>query len=161
MNAPPILSKLDFIASEGALIIIELEEFSEIKACFDTKTTLFFSSDYDEIRQAYSYSSGILVDSIQKFVKAVKVACGKNPGININFVLHRVDLMDLEISKKARGSLRKGLLMTLTKKVLGKCNVIITSSTEEYMLRELCDRHINLRISRDLQDTAIADVILS
>ncbi len=161
MKAPLILSKLDFLASEGALILIELEEFNEIKACFDTKTTLFFASDYDEIRQAYPYSQGVIVDSIQKFVKAIKLACGENPGININFVLHRVDLIDLETSKKNRGSLRKGLLMTLTRKVLGKCNVIITSATEEYMLRELCDRHINLRISNDLQNTAIADVILS
>lgn len=148
MNAPPILSELDFAGIQGELVLIELEEFSEIKACFPPQKTLFFSSDYDEIRQAYPYFQGIVVDSIQKFVKAVKLACNENPGININFVLHRIDLLDLEINKRERGSLRKGLLMTLTKKILQESNVFITSANEEWSLRELADRHINLRIEK-------------
>lgn len=142
-NAAPLLWQLDLASIEGKLILVELELLEEILPSLQGRALIVFSNLPDEFGDCFVRAEGIskIVLSIQRTCKEFS----KDERININFLIHGIDMMDLNLDNRRRGSLRKGMLSMLPSRILKGANVIVTSSQEEYMLRELCDRHINLR----------------
>ncbi len=143
-EAPPVLSALDLIGVENELILIELDQPSDIKHLFHEDIDVVFFGVHIEDMQCIVYPvvMGWHMASISTIVRCIKQILRDRPPseIKINFLIHRIDLMDLEFNKKERGSRIKGYLSMLGKKTLQGSNVIITSCKFEPMLRDLCDR---------------------
>lgn len=138
------------VSGNGKIILVELEEFSDIASCFPIcLDVLFFTPNADEFLDVtHPLFNGWKAHKIIQIIRTIQ-RVSKNwqdEIMNINFLIHRIDMMDLDLSKMERGSIRKGMIGQLSKKILKGSNVIITSSQEEYLLREICDLHINLRI---------------
>jgi hypothetical protein len=66
---------------------------------------------------------------------------------SVDFIIvNRIDLMDNNFSKKERGAQIKGhVSMLASKKILNGANMIITSCSTEYSLRDLANSFLNLR----------------
>lgn len=145
---------MDTLSEGGKMILVELEDIAEINTCFQGRDLLCFTPNPDELRGLDGM--GWVAHGIMKVVRTIQ-RTSKNwphdpdgfncvgPKMNINFLIHRIDMMDIDMSKKDRGLIRVGMLGQLSKKILKGSNVIITSSQEEYRLRDMCDLHINLR----------------
>lgn len=142
MNAPDILGKLDLAAIHGELILIELEILEDLLPAIDPLSCIIFSA----ASVFGGFALRIESTELSPIIRSIQKTC-KDQEININFIIHEIDHMDLDKDKRSRGALHKGLLSQLPKRLLKGSNVIITSTREEYSIRELADRFINLRIS--------------
>lgn len=143
-EAPPILGKSDLLGIEGETILIEFTEsedfFKECKNLLDGNLILIFHPESDPPPH-WLEGYAIECDNIIKCVRSIR----KMDTLPDLVIFHRIDLMDLETSKKLRGAYRKGQLSLVTKKHLKNTNLLLTSCETEYMLRELSDRFINLK----------------
>lgn len=79
-------------------------------------------------------------DKIERVVNTIKKI-----EADVTFIIHRIELFNSERTEVSRGSLIKGHLALLGPKTLKKRNVIITSEQQQYLLREICDRFIDLK----------------
>jgi len=136
IKAPDILSPLDFFGIEGELILIEFDEEVQLESCFCD--VIAFTPQPVDIRNVKC--AAIQCDNIARAVRMIK-------GVNqkVDFLIHRIDLFNLDLTKRSRGNLIKGHVSMLGPKILRGRNVFFTSCKEEYMLREVCDRFIDVK----------------
>lgn len=148
-NAPPVLGPISFAGVDSQLILIEADRLSLLSAAMDKAVVVFMAEDnqheFEEAKElCFLHQDWIAVapiTSLQKIIKSIK----NSNAINVNFVIHGIDKMDRDLDPRERGRIHKGLISTLTPKAIGKSNVFITSESDEYTLREICDRYYDLR----------------
>lgn len=146
-QAPPILSSLDFAGRENQWILVELEDLRDLLNAFSCDDVVYIlAPNKDELHQALRCQSWLVsgCDSIAHAVRRIQ-QFPKKKELQASFIIHRIDLMDSLIDKRSRGSLRKGFLSMLSKRIMEGCNVFVTSGSEEYLLREMSDQFINLK----------------
>jgi hypothetical protein len=143
-EAPPIISPLEFAGISNRLILIECDEednaISLLRKGIENLSCVFYTNEEQDLIVATSAVDFIL-DDISKICRMIK----RISNTTHFHIIHRIDLMNLSLSKKARGSQIKGHLSMLSPRVLLGSNVIVTSCRDEYSIREIADVFINLR----------------
>lgn len=142
-QAAPILGELEFEGMSDKLILVEHEEenFDLVKRPLFGKVILLFTPILSSAPE-WPNLIAVQTDSIYKITKSVR-QLSKDSFDWI--IIDRIDLMDLDLCKKSRGAQIKGHLSMLSPKILQGKNIIVTSHSTEYMLRELADQFLNLR----------------
>lgn len=146
-KSPPVIGPMDFMGLEGKLILIQFDDWRDfVHAIPKDRPTIIITPSADHAPAQHSDkldpdTAIIDADKIQKICKGIF----DSAGININYIINRIDLMDLDITPLNRGWVRKGNLMKLTERVLKGSNIFITSESDEPMLEEMCDKRYDLR----------------
>lgn len=142
--APPQVNGLELYAIKNSILLVEYEDFQQIQDLLSDpdNTILAFSLYPDDIRFLKS-ATWCPCNTISRAARLIKTS--ELAGPNVKFLIHRIDFLDNERDKRSRGSLRKGMLSTFSHHQLKGANIIITSREDEFMLRDLADRFINLK----------------
>lgn len=146
--APPIIGPLEFSGIKNNIILVEHDEedcgidlLSKVLSC--RMNMVFTPNEFTKQSNWNSETTGVLlIDSIAKIHR-----CIKNIAVSLDFfVINRIDLMDLNFSKKEKGAQTKAYIsMLCSKKILRDANVIVTSGKSEYTIREIASNYLNLR----------------
>jgi hypothetical protein len=148
-EAPPIVGPLEFAGLSNSVILIEKDEDDEslslLREPMCGKNNIIFSSDPICVlpkKFNAEFTANATVKSIAMVHRMIKSI--DNP---VDFYLiDRVDLMNLDFSKRERGSQMKAYIsMLCSHKTLRGANLIVTSCNSEYTLREVADVFISLR----------------
>lgn len=133
---------MDFLGVEGSSILIEHDDTFSLKQLaflFEGKTVAIYSSTQDTEVSDTENLILIFTDKISTTCKSIK-----NTEFDV-YVINRIDLFELALSKMARGSQIKGWVQQLNKKALNNSVVIITSEKTEYKLRDVVSETHNLK----------------
>jgi len=149
-NAPEIPSKLDFHGYENKIILVEGEEdvLTQLKNLYRDSTFVFFTP---RIEEAATISDEIEKNNCTGYVaECHKIFDARKLILRLEsvdfYIIHRIDLMDLDVCKKLKGSLTKSNVSLMHARALKNATLILTSCTHEHMLRELADKTINLKL---------------
>ncbi len=98
----------------------------------------------DDIKElkGMDHTALIIIDSIYNATKSIRAVNAAEVDF---FIIHRIDLMDLSLSKRIRGSQVKAYLSMISPKILRGANFIVTSCQVEYTIREISDKYIYLK----------------
>lgn len=147
-NAPPVISPLEFEGYKGRLVSIECNEDDNpillISSALKNKYNIIFGANESDILAISGFSNTVHIscDSIYKIANTIK----KLPNNSVDFIIiNRIDLMDLSVAKRIRGSQIKAYLSMLSPRILGDTNLIVTSCSSEYTIRDITDKYISLR----------------
>lgn len=141
--APETLQLSDFFACQNQLFLITsdneepLHSFARLD--LSEKTILFFTTHDADTNVTFP---GARVAKIQIRTWVQVGIFLRHVVMPIDFiVLDRVDLWDLDKSKKRKGALRTAILSSLTPNFLQGTNVVVTLMGEDVGLKKLCDKH--------------------
>lgn len=142
--APPVIGKMDLLGISNKLILVEAEDsFRAIHPCIKDETNIIFCHNSDDvIYEGMQDSAIVTVESIYRVYDIVKKL---NSEVD-NYIIHKIDWLDLELSKRVRGSQVKAYLSMLSSpKILRGANLIVTSCQTEYTVRDIADVFFNLK----------------
>ena len=148
-TAPPIIGPLEFAGLKNSVILVEMDEednmLSLLREPTSGKNNIIFSPQefsitefkFNFVNTAFVFNTSIA--TIHRMVKAVKSDVDY-------YIIDRVDLMNLEFSKRESGSQIKAYISMLCSPLtLCGANLIVTSCNSEYTIREIADVFLNLR----------------
>lgn len=145
IQSPRIMSPIEFSGLVNKIILIECdEEDNAIELIYEAikeNVCVYYSKEKQDLIKTKKETISIFCDDINKATKCIR-RISSDAGFHI---IHRIDLMNLSLTKKIRGSQIKAYISMLSNNILRGSNVIITSCRDEYTLREIADQYINLR----------------
>lgn len=142
-QAPPIIGQLEFSGMENNIILIEHDEedcsLDLMGSAIADKVNVIFTPH--EFRFNANHSVAVMVDSVSRIYNIMRGLIAVDL-----YIINRIDLMNLEFSKKERGAQVKAFVsMMCSPRMLQGGNLIATSGKSEYTLREIADTYLNLR----------------
>jgi hypothetical protein len=149
-QAPEIPSRIDFTGFENKIILVEGEEdvLLQLKNLFSDGSFIFFTPRIEEVSvvadEIESRNGKAYAAEVHKIFQA-RNFMAKLEGVDF-YIIHRIDLMDLDVCKKMKGSLTKSNVSLMHPRCLKNATLILTSCTHEHMLRGLADKTINLKL---------------
>ena len=152
-QAAPIIGPLEFSGVENNIILVEHDEDDAILKLLDSpltgKNNIIFSSE-DNLECGHAFNAMFTVmmqrNSIIQVAKIIKSLSQTVDFRNEFYIINRIDLFDLNFNKRERGAQVRGhLAMLAGKKTLRGANLIVSSCSIEYSLRELANSFLNLR----------------
>ncbi len=144
IQEPPIISPIEFAGMKNKLILVECDQKNNpielIHNSIKDSVCMYYTNEHqDTIPTKQSYIINFnKIAHISKIIRHVE-------GDADFHIVHRIDLMNLDLTKKARGSQIKAYLSMLSPTILRGSNIIVTSCCDEYTIRDISDYYINLR----------------
>jgi hypothetical protein len=141
--------KMDISKMQGKLILIEInndKDVSDILGSFKGNTLIYSPVEVKAMAVRDQDKAIIECLSIRR-AKAIMMELAKNEGELDFHVINRIDMMDIDVDKRERGSRIIACLsrMTSEKNLRGACLVVV-SGKSEYRIREMADKLLDLKI---------------
>ena len=150
-QAAPIIGPLEFSGVENNIILVEHDEddfiLKLLHASLTGKNNIIFSpNDHMQIKEDFNGLFTVIMES-DSIIKTSKIMKSFPSNLKNDFyIINRIDLFDLNFNKRERGAQIRGhLAMLAGKKTLRGANLIVSSCSIEYSLRELANSFLNLR----------------
>ena len=142
--APPVIGPMDLLGIEGKIILIEGYDnmMDDLENTIKDKCNIILSASPNNLSNLELPSSVHV--QIKSIYSAVKIMRACTVDID-NFIIDRIDMLDLNVNKRVRGSQIKAYLSMLSPKILRSRNLIVTSCQHEYTIRNIADKYISLR----------------